>query len=127
MRISDWSSDVCSSDLPKQAKLRGKQLWHWIYNRGATDFTAMTDIAKAQHPWLKERFVIGRPEVINAQVSEDGNRKWLLRSDPNDGQSEQDYEMVFIPDADTGTLRVSGQFASTLNLSSCHNTGRDTC
>src|SRR3546814_8141164 len=20
---------------PKQAKLRGKQLWHWIYNRGA--------------------------------------------------------------------------------------------
>src|SRR3546814_9808565 len=79
MRISDWSSDVCSSDLPKQAKLRGKQLWHWIYNRGATDFTAMTDIAKAQHPWLKERFVIGRPEVIDAQVSEDGTRKWLLR------------------------------------------------
>src|SRR3546814_8381484 len=33
---------------PKQAKLRGKQLWHWIYNRGATDFTAMTDIAKAR-------------------------------------------------------------------------------
>src|SRR3546814_9576481 len=69
---------------PKQAKLRGKQLWHWIYNRGATDFTAMTDIAKAQHPWLKERFVIGRPEVIDAQVSEDGTRKWLLRSDAND-------------------------------------------
>src|SRR3546814_17660311 len=26
---------------PKQAKLRGTQLWHWIYNRGATDFPAM--------------------------------------------------------------------------------------
>jgi len=66
---------------PKQAKLRAKQIWHWIYNRGATDFSVMTDIAKAQHPWLTERFVIGRPEVVEAQVSTDGTRKWLLRSD----------------------------------------------
>jgi 23S rRNA (adenine2503-C2)-methyltransferase len=22
---------------PKQAKLRAKQIWHWIYNRGASD------------------------------------------------------------------------------------------
>ncbi|RIA37852.1 23S rRNA m(2)A-2503 methyltransferase [Hephaestia caeni] len=105
---------------PKQAKLRGKQLWHWIYNRGATDFTAMTDIAKAQHPWLEERFVIGRPEVIEAQVSEDGTRKWLLRSDANDGQGAQEYEMVFIPDADRGTLCVSSQVGCTLNCRFCH-------
>ena len=59
---------------PKQAKLRAKQLWHWMYNRGATDFTAMTDISKAQHPWFAERFVIGRPEVVEAQVSTDGTR-----------------------------------------------------
>ncbi|SFJ81920.1 23S rRNA (adenine2503-C2)-methyltransferase [Sphingomonas sp. NFR04] len=100
---------------PKQAKLRAKQLWHWIYNRGATDFSAMTDIAKAQHPWLAERFVIGRPEVVEAQVSNDGTRKWLLRSP--DGQ---DYEMVFIPDADRGTLCVSSQVGCTLNCRFCH-------
>ena len=100
---------------PKQAKLRAKQLWHWIYNRGATDFTAMTDIAKAMHPWLEERFVIGRPGVVEAQVSSDGTRKWLLRSD--DGH---DYEMVFIPDADRGTLCVSSQVGCTLNCTFCH-------
>jgi len=100
---------------PKQAKLRAKQIWHWIYNRGATDFAAMTDIAKAQHPWLTERFVIGRPEVVEAQVSTDGTRKWLLRS--ADGQ---DYEMVFIPDADRGTLCVSSQVGCTLNCRFCH-------
>ena len=100
---------------PKQAKLRAKQLWHWIYNRGATDFAAMTDIAKAMHPWLAERFVIGRPEVVVAQVSSDGTRKWLLRSD--DGH---DYEMVFIPDADRGTLCVSSQVGCTLNCTFCH-------
>jgi len=100
---------------PKQAKLRSKQLWHWIYNRGATEFTAMTDIAKAMHPWLEERFVIGRPGVVEAQVSSDGTRKWLLRSD--DGH---DYEMVFIPDADRGTLCVSSQVGCTLNCTFCH-------
>ena len=99
----------------KQAKLRAKQLWHWIYNRGATDFTAMTDIAKAMHPWLTKHFVIGRPEIVEAQVSSDGTRKWLLRSD--DGQ---DYEMVFIPDADRGTLCVSSQVGCTLNCRFCH-------
>ena len=30
---------------PKQAKLRAKQLWHWIYNRGVSDFAAMSVIA----------------------------------------------------------------------------------
>ena len=99
----------------KQAKLRAKQIWHWIYNRGATDFASMTDIAKAQHPWLAERFAIERPQVIEAQVSTDGTRKWLLRSD--DGQ---DYEMVFIPDADRGTLCVSSQVGCTLNCRFCH-------
>ena len=99
----------------RQARLRAKQLWHWIYNRGVTDFFAMTDIAKTMHPWLAERFVIGRPEVVEAQVSVDGTRKWLLRSD--DGQ---DYEMVFIPDADRGTLCVSSQVGCTLNCRFCH-------
>jgi len=100
---------------PKQAKLRAKQLWHWIYNRGVTDFDAMTDIAKAQRPWLKQRFAISRPNVVEAQVSSDGTRKWLLRT--GDGN---DFEMVFIPDADRGTLCVSSQVGCTLNCRFCH-------
>lgn len=100
---------------PRQAKLRAKQLWHWIYNRGATDFAVMTDIAKDMRVWLEQRFVVSRPGVVEAQVSTDGTRKWLLRSD--DGQ---DYEMVFIPDADRGTLCVSSQVGCTLNCRFCH-------
>ena len=100
---------------PKQAKLRAKQIWHWVYNRGVSDFSAMTDIAKAQQPWLADRFAITRPEVVEAQVSTDGTRKWLLRTD--DGH---DFEMVFIPDADRGTLCVSSQVGCTLNCRFCH-------
>src|SRR3569832_1735356 len=100
---------------PKQAKLCAKQLWHWIYNRGATGFDQMTDIAKAQRPWLAEQFAIERPEVVEAQVSSDGTRKRLLRT--HDGN---DFEMAFIPDADRGTLCVASQVGCTLNCRFCH-------
>lgn len=99
----------------KQAKLRAKQLWHWIYHRGVTDFDAMTDIAKTMRPWLTERFVVGRPEVVTAQTSSDGTRKWLLAT--ADGH---EFEMVFIPDADRGTLCISSQVGCTLNCRFCH-------
>ena len=99
----------------KAAKLRAKQVFHWLYHRGVTDFEAMTDIAKTMRPWLAERFVIGRPEIVLAQHSSDGTRKWLLKTD--DGH---EYEMVFIPDADRGTLCVSSQVGCTLNCRFCH-------
>jgi 23S rRNA (adenine2503-C2)-methyltransferase len=100
---------------PKQARLRAKQIWHQIYNRGATTFEAMSDIAKGQHAWLAERFKVGRPKIEVQQVSTDGTRKWLLQTD--DGH---DFEMVFIPDADRGTLCVSSQVGCTLNCRFCH-------
>ena len=100
---------------PKQAKMRARQLWHWMYLRGRADFGAMTDIARRDRELLTERFVIARPEVTQALVSEDGTRKWLLRTD--DGN---EFEMVFIPDADRGTLCVSSQVGCTLNCTFCH-------
>ena len=99
----------------KQARLRAKQVFHWLYHRGVTGFEAMTDIAKTMRPWLAERFVIGRPEIVEAQHSTDGTRKWLLRT-----ADDHDFEMVFIPDADRGTLCVSSQVGCTLNCRFCH-------
>jgi 23S rRNA (adenine2503-C2)-methyltransferase len=99
----------------KAAKLRAKQCFHWLYHRGVTDFDAMTDISKTMRPWLAERFVIGRPEVVEAQVSTDGTRKWLLRT-----ADAHDFEMVFIPDETRGTLCVSSQVGCTLNCTFCH-------
>lgn len=99
----------------KQGKLRSKQLFHWMYHRGIDDFLIMTDMSKTLRPWLAERFVIGRPEIVEAHLSEDGTRKWLLRS-----ADSQDYEMVFIPDEDRGTLCISSQVGCTLNCRFCH-------
>ena len=99
----------------KAATLRAKQVYHWLYHRGATEFDAMTDIGKTMRPWLEERFVVGRPEVVLAQHSTDGTRKWLLKT-----ADDHEYEMVFIPDADRGTLCVSSQVGCTLNCRFCH-------
>ncbi|MFN7400202.1 MAG: 23S rRNA (adenine(2503)-C(2))-methyltransferase RlmN, partial [Sandaracinobacter sp.] len=98
---------------PKQARMRAKQIWGWLYNRGVTDFDTMSDLSKPLREGLKAGFVVGRPEVLEAHVSTDGTRKWLLRSDG------EEYEMVFIPDADRGTLCVSSQVGCTLNCRFC--------
>ena len=97
-----------------QAKMRASQIWHWVYHRGVTEFEAMGNVARETRALLAEKFVVGRPEIVTAQVSEDGTRKWLLRFD--DGN---EAECVFIPDADRGTLCVSSQVGCTLNCRFC--------
>jgi 23S rRNA (adenine2503-C2)-methyltransferase len=94
---------------------RARQLWHWIYHRGATEFDRMTSLSKAFRARLKERFTVGRPEVAAARASIDGTAKWLLRF--ADGQ---EVETVHIPEEDRGTLCVSSQVGCTLTCGFCH-------
>jgi 23S rRNA (adenine2503-C2)-methyltransferase len=94
---------------------RARQLWHWIYHRGATDFAAMTTLAKDFRARLAEQFVIIRPAVSQALHSADGTRKWLLKF--VDGQ---EIETVHIPEEDRGTLCVSSQVGCTLTCRFCH-------
>ena len=98
-----------------QAPFRAKQLWRWIYNRGATDFAAMTDLGKPLRGKLTDAFVVERPTVARAQESADGTRKWLLRM--ADGQ---EVEAVHIPEDDRGALCVSSQVGCTLTCRFCH-------
>ena len=94
---------------------RARQLWHWIYHRGARDFAAMTTLAKSFRAQLAERYTVARPVESRAQVSSDGTRKWLLAF--ADGQ---EAECVHIPEEDRGTLCVSSQVGCTLTCKFCH-------
>jgi 23S rRNA (adenine2503-C2)-methyltransferase len=94
---------------------RARQLWSWIYVRGARSFEGMTDLSKEFRARLAERFVIGRPEITRHQQSVDGTQKWLLRF--ADGQ---EAECVHIPEEDRGTLCVSSQVGCTLSCKFCH-------
>jgi 23S rRNA (adenine2503-C2)-methyltransferase len=94
---------------------RAKQLWHWIYHQGVTDFGKMPSIAKTMQAKLAERFVVGRPGVTTEQTSTDGTRKWLFGF--RDGQQ---VETVYIPDEDRGAVCISTQVGCTLSCRFCH-------
>ncbi|MCK5167987.1 MAG: 23S rRNA (adenine(2503)-C(2))-methyltransferase RlmN, partial [Rhodospirillaceae bacterium] len=66
---------------------RARQLFHWMYHRGETDFSKMTDLSKDLRARLPEHFVVGRPTINQALVSEDTTRKWLLEL-PGGGEIE---------------------------------------
>ena len=104
----------------KQRRMRAGQIWHWLYHRGVTDFAQMTNIAKELRQRLDEEFIIGRPEIVTEQVSNDGTRKWLLRLAPDDRGARHEVEMVYIPEEDRGTLCISSQVGCTLTCSFCH-------
>ncbi len=94
---------------------RARQLFHWMYHRGETDFSKMTDLSKDLRVLLPEHFVVGRPTINQALVSEDTTRKWLLGL-PGGGE----IETVMIPEEDRGALCVSSQVGCSLNCSFCH-------
>jgi 23S rRNA (adenine2503-C2)-methyltransferase len=100
---------------PRDAALRARQIWHWIYWRGATDFSPMTTLSKGLREQLSGHFSLARPEIVTEQISKDGTRKWLIRFAPG-----IEVETVFIPEEDRGTLCVSSQVGCTLNCRFCH-------
>src|SRR5258706_11866593 len=107
--------------VPSQQKMRVQQLWHWIYVRGAQDFSQMTSVSKELHAVLDAHYTLARPEVVAEQISVDGTRKWLLRlPGEHEGERPHEVECVYIPESDRGTLCLSSQVGCTLNCSFCH-------
>ncbi|HSM18803.1 MAG TPA: 23S rRNA (adenine(2503)-C(2))-methyltransferase RlmN, partial [Hyphomicrobiales bacterium] len=105
----------------RQLNMRVGQLWKWVYGRGARDFHEMTDTGKALRQALAERWSLDRPEIVAAQTSADGTRKWLLRVAPaSAAEPPGEVECVYIPEADRGTLCISSQIGCTLNCRFCH-------
>src|SRR5271157_546591 len=55
----------------RERNMRVSQLWHWIYHRGARDFSAMGNISRSLLERLTERHNLGRPEIVAEQLSAD--------------------------------------------------------
>src|SRR5262245_58875233 len=97
---------------------RARQVLKWIHRRGAADFDAMSDIAKALRAKLAGAAAIEPPAVVGDSTSADGTRKWLLKVDGANA-----VEAVFIPEDGRGTLCVSSQAGCTLDCAFC-STGK---
>ncbi|MCI5050072.1 MAG: 23S rRNA (adenine(2503)-C(2))-methyltransferase RlmN [Rickettsiales bacterium] len=96
-------------------RFRAKQLWHWLYKRGASSFDEMDNIAKDHLRTIADHFMIERADHVEDLLSEDGTRKWLFQfSDTNK------VETVLIPEGRRGTLCISSQVGCTLSCTFCH-------
>ncbi|WP_420413226.1 23S rRNA (adenine(2503)-C(2))-methyltransferase RlmN [Roseibium sp.] len=104
----------------KQWRMRASQLWHWLYVRGVSDFSEMTNIAKDLRAKLADAFTIARPKIVSEQISVDGTRKWLFQFPPRGAGRPVEVETVYIPEEGRGTLCVSSQVGCTLTCTFCH-------
>ena len=105
-------TQVC--DRWGQKAFRARQLLRWIHQHGESDFSRMTDLARAFRDELSERARVAAPPVLRDHVSRDGTRKWLL--DVGAGNA---IETVFIPERSRGTLCVSTQAGCAVHCRFC--------
>ncbi|MBR5259337.1 MAG: 23S rRNA (adenine(2503)-C(2))-methyltransferase RlmN [Eggerthellaceae bacterium] len=63
----------------KQPKFRAKQVYEWLHKHRVTSYDQMTNIPKALRDLLEADFPLGKPAIVDRQVSSDGSRKYVLR------------------------------------------------
>jgi 23S rRNA (adenine2503-C2)-methyltransferase len=93
---------------------RGRQLFHWIYGRGARSFAEMTDLPAAFRAALSRDAAIGCLACVQTQVSNDRTKKVLLEC--ADGRR---IEAVLIPDEGRLTACLSVQVGCALACVFC--------
>ncbi len=97
-----------------EKRFRATQLYRWIHQKGASDFTQMTDLAKSLREKLATTAHIEGLKVLTEQKSSDGTIKWLF-----DVGNCEAVEAVYIPEADRGTLCVSSQAGCAVGCRFC--------
>jgi len=93
---------------------RARQILQWVYQRGVTDFDAMTDLSRTLRERLQAETEIIAPGVMSEHRSTDGTVKWIMALPGGSA-----VETVFIPEPDRGTLCISSQVGCMLNCTFC--------
>jgi len=101
--------------LINEKPFRAKQLWHWIYHQGITNFDEMTTIGKPLREKLQVGYEVRKPKISLEQTSSDRTRKWLVKLE--DGN---EAETVYIPEDGRGAICISSQIGCTLTCTFCH-------
>lgn len=98
-----------------QPAFRARQLYEWIYRKGAADFSEMTSLSKDLRAWLMENASLQFPEIAEVRGgAADGSRKLLFRLPDN-----RVVESVLMQDKDWQTLCVSSQVGCAVDCKFC--------
>lgn len=93
---------------------RGKQVYEWLWKKGAHDFDSMTNLSKVTRSLLSDNFNINHIQVDTMQRSSDGTIKNAVRL--HDGLT---VESVLIPTPKRTTACVSSQVGCSLDCKFC--------
>jgi 23S rRNA (adenine2503-C2)-methyltransferase len=88
----------------KQPTYRARQIFQWLYQKGAVSFAEMTNLSERLRSELEEEFSISRLAAVRRSTSADGTVKFLFGL--VDGQN---IESVLIPEIKRLTLCISTQ------------------
>ena len=97
-----------------EKRFRATQLFRWVHQRGAAEFSAMTDLARSLRDKLEGLAEVRPLPLVSEQASADGTIKWLF--DVGGGNA---VETVFIPETDRGTLCISSQAGCAVGCRFC--------
>lgn len=97
-----------------EKRFRATQLFRWMHQKGAADFSHMTDLAKSLREKLPASACVEGLKLLSRQNSADGTVKWLF-----DVGSGDVIETVFIPESDRGTLCISSQAGCAVGCRFC--------
>ncbi len=103
-----------------EPKFRAKQIYEWLWQKGAHDFEAMTNLSKTLRQYLGENFVINHIRIDKVQKSGDGTMKTRFRL--HDGHLIESV-LIPVPHDNRFTVCVSSQVGCSLTCSFCA-TGR---
>jgi 23S rRNA (adenine2503-C2)-methyltransferase len=106
--LAAWVRD---HDLPVY---RTGQIMRWLYQRHATSFDEMTDIAKTTRSVLSDHFIILSLKKQHIESSSDGSQKYLFGL--FDGHT---IETVLIPEKTHYTLCISTQVGCAMGCRFC--------
>jgi 23S rRNA (adenine2503-C2)-methyltransferase len=95
-------------------RFHARQIFHWVYKRGITDFAQMSDLGRDLRADLAEACTISTPIIERQERSADGTTKFLLRL--ADGRH---IESVYIPDTPAQTFCVSTQVGCAMKCAFC--------
>ncbi len=97
-----------------ESKYRARQIFDWVYKKGITDVTQMTDISKAVRDTLAPMLDFPVASIQERQISSDGTRKYLFKTDRGNL-----VESVMIKQPHRMTLCVSSQVGCGMGCKFC--------
>jgi 23S rRNA (adenine2503-C2)-methyltransferase len=97
-----------------EKKFRAKQVWEWLWQKGAQSFADMTNLSKELRQKLSEHFTLPALTIDATQYSADGTVKFRFKT--HEGHL---CEGVLIPTEDRYTACVSSQIGCSLSCKFC--------